>query len=275
MNAKRALLALAVIASAIQPAMATPWAERYKDCLRQAQSNPEAALAAAERWRVEAGGVPARHCQATALWALDRPREAAPLLEQAALDYLSKRNLGDGPLKQSPALGANLLAQAAEAWVAAGDVGKALPLYAQAIGQDPDNLSWRLGRAQARLTANDPAGAVQDLEAAARRAPERADLLILRAYAKRLAGDMAGALADATAAVNRLPADPGARLERGNARHASGDAVGAADDWRAAASLGRNAASQAAQNNLAAIKSQAGETAAPPGSAPPTPVQRP
>ena len=57
---------------------------RYRACTEQVRANAEAAVEAANAWRVEGGGIHARRCLGLAYVALERWAPAATAFEQAA-----------------------------------------------------------------------------------------------------------------------------------------------------------------------------------------------
>ena len=85
------------------PVSADPAVEaRYRACIEQIRTNAEAAVAAADAWRAEGGGAPARLCLGLALSTLERWPQAATAFEQAAReaetarDAAPRRFLGPG-----------------------------------------------------------------------------------------------------------------------------------------------------------------------------------
>lgn len=112
---------------------------RYQNCFSLANLNPVAGLGVATEWSKAKGGAPAEHCLAMALVELKRYPEAA-----ARLDALG-RAPDMGPLR------ASVFDQAGNAWMLAGDAGKAVASFSAALalsGNDAD-LYADLARAQA------------------------------------------------------------------------------------------------------------------------------
>jgi tetratricopeptide (TPR) repeat protein len=220
-------------------------ADHYQRCMELARSDPEAGRDMAQRWRVEGGAHPAEHCEAVALIGLKQYDEAARHLEA----------LADEMTKAPSDLRAEVIGQAGEAWLLAGDTARAHARLTEAVALAPDDLDLLTDRAAAAGALGKPDAALADLDRVLSKEPGRADALTFRASAKRALGQLDGALADAEAAVKLAPKSADAFLERGNVRHLKGDDKGAARDWAEVAKLAPNsAASSAAMANLAKLK---------------------
>src|ERR1700722_9986126 len=193
-------LALVVLVSAAVPALAAPNIIqnasdklRYDDCLSQAGLNPAQAFASATKWIAEHGGAPAEHCAAVALVGMKRYDEGATRLD----------GLGHAP--GMGALRPALFDQAGNAWMLAGDTGKAIISFQSALtlsGNDPD-LYADLARAQAM--DDDWPSVESDLNAALAIQPRRPDLLVLRASARGAQNRFADARRDVEAALKIAP----------------------------------------------------------------------
>ena len=211
----------------------------YRACMAKARLAPDAAFDDAVAWTGLGGGAPARHCLAVALIGLGQHAEGARRLEALAQDTY------EAPMR------AELLAQAAQGWLLAGDAARADDVLTAALRVAPENAELLIDRAGARAALKRYGEAAADLTEALARDPRRADALALRAGARRFLDDIEGALADAEAALALDPSLPEALLERGILRRIKGDDNGARADWRAilaAASTG--AAAEAARKNL-------------------------
>jgi len=198
-------------------------------------AKPAAALADAEAWARNGGGVPAQHCAASALVGLNRFAEAGGRLDKIA----GGRGVPDAAFR------AELFDQAGNAWLLAGDGAKAVQSFSAALalsGGDAD-LFADLARAQA-MRKNWPE-VVLDLNAALqiRRDPE---LLVLRASAHRALKHFKAADSDLDAALKLRPGDGDALVERGLLRKQLGDLGGARRDFQAA--LKTDAAAAAKEN---------------------------
>jgi len=219
---------------------------RYDDCLSQAGLNPPVAFANATKWIGERGGPPAEHCAAVALVGMKHYGEGAVRLD----------NLGHAP--GMGALRPELFDQAGNAWMLAGDNGKAIISFQSALtlsGNDPD-LYADLARAQAM--EDDWPAVESDLNAALAIQPRRPDLLVLRASARDAQNRFADARGDVEAALRIAPQNPDALLERGSIERDSGDLRNARVDFQAALAHGPSAeAHDAAQRNLAALDAAA------------------
>jgi tetratricopeptide (TPR) repeat protein len=227
------------LALATGPAAAQSDAGHYRRCLGNADSNPALALDDADSWSKSGGGAPAEHCGAVALVNLKRYAEAGAKLDQIA----------GGREKLDVAFRVELFDQAGNAWLLAGDGGRAVQSFSGALALsagDPD-LFADLARAQA-MRHNWPY-VVLDFNAALQLAPRRPDLLILRARARRAMKRYQDAGGDIEAALKLKPGDGDALVERGLLRRQLGDLGGAKRDFEAALKGGSgNAAAQAKAN---------------------------
>jgi len=215
---------------------------RYDDCLSQAGLNPPMAFASATKWISEHGGSPAEHCAAVALVGMKRYDEGA-----ARLDDLGHAP-GMGTLRPQ------LFDQAGNAWMLAGDTGKAVASFQSALAlsaSDPD-LYADLARAQAM--DDDWPSVESDLNAALAIQPRRPDLLVLRASARDAQNRFADARSDAESALQMAPKNPDALVERGSIERDTGDMKAARADFLAAMALNPSAEIRdTAQRNLAAL----------------------
>ncbi len=213
---------LALIAAAARAQDGAAQQEReYRDCMILARAAPAEGFDSAMSWDTLGGGDGARHCAAVALIGLGQYREAARRLERLAA----------GLRAGNPGLGLEVLAQAGQAWILAGDTTRALAVQSAALDRDPDNVELLLDRGITLATAGNYWEAVDDLNRALELAPARPDLLTLRATAYRTLDALDLARDDIALALTRAPNDPNALLERGTLRRLAGDQAGARDDW--------------------------------------------
>lgn len=251
----RRALAAAVVAAGTMIALLTPppaaaqsddqeQAARYAACMNLAETAPDEALEQAQTWVDLGGSDPARHCAAVSLLRLGHFVAAGQELETLA-----------GSLEPAFAhLQIPILIQAAQAWLAAGDIDRAYNVQTAALARQPNNIELLADRAVTAASVNNFAAAVADLDRALSHAPNRADLLVLRASAYRFLDRPEAALADVENALLLDPENPEGLLERGNLRREAGDAAGARDDWLQVTRLApESPAAAAAQANLARL----------------------
>jgi tetratricopeptide (TPR) repeat protein len=215
--------------------------QHYRLCLAASSNNPISALADAEDWIKDGGGVPAQHCAALALVGLKRYAQAGARLDKVAAD----KAVPDASFRSA------LSDQAGNAWLLAGNGARAVQSFTAALalsGGDAD-LFADLARAQAMRKNWQEVDL--DLNAALQMMPRRADLLILRASARRALKRYPEARADIEAALKIKPGDGGALVERGLLRRQLGDLGGARRDFQAALKTG---AAAEAQENLDQLK---------------------
>jgi tetratricopeptide (TPR) repeat protein len=216
-------------------------AATYDRCLKLAKQDPKAAQRLAQSWRERGGAHPADHCAAVALVGLKQYKEAATHLEALAAD-----------MKTAPAgLRADVLDQAAQAWLLAGDAVRAYAAAGQALTFQPDDPDLLVDRAEAAASAGYFDKAVADLDRVLQADPGRPDALIYRASANRALDRLDPALADIEKALAETPNSVPALLERGNIRRLKGDTKGAREDWERIGELAPGSqADMAARANL-------------------------
>ncbi len=225
---------------------AYPDAMRYRACLAQVRKDPEVALKAAELWRDNEGGVPAKHCSAAALLALDRVEEAAAWLEEAANDVAEGRGLHARGAAGGKLLVAELKAQAGNAWMLASEYEKAHAAFTAAIARLPATTpalyDLYVDRARAAAGLGQYDRAVADLTRVIDQMTPSdpvalADLHVLRATAYRYLQSLDQAELDLARALAIDPENAEALFERGVVRRLSGDDAGARADWERVAKL--------------------------------------
>lgn len=234
------LSTVALLAQADPVGQADPDA-RYRACIEQVGTDPEAALRTAQQWSEEGGGALAGHCRGNALMALERPREAASVLGPLSEEMRS----------EAPAVAARLSMQAAQAWAAAGEPEEALSVLDGAVSLAPDDTAIRTRRGILRARTGDFFAAVDDFNAVLEREPETADVLILRASVYRRLESPELAMDDLARALRIEPDHPDALLERGLLHMIGGDPGAARADWRRVIEVApQSAAAQLSIENL-------------------------
>ena len=242
------VLGLALIAAAAHAQVDTAEQRReqqereYQGCMILARAVPADGFDSALAWSSRGGGDGARHCAAVALIGLGQYREAARRLERLAADLRTG----------NAALGLDVLVQAGQAWILAGDAPRAHAVQSAALDLDPDNVELLLDRGITLATAKNYWEALDDLNRALELAPARPDLLTLRASAYRTLDALGLAREDIALALTHAPNDPDALLERGMLRRLAGDEAGARADWLRVIGLAEGTpTAEAARANLA------------------------
>lgn len=213
-------LALVLLLPAIARAAEVSDASKYANCMDLAARNAEEAFEVATAWQNLGGDEPARHCAAVALFNIGHFEEAAKRFEMLAIQS-----------ELTPALRAQAMAQAGQAWLQAGEPEKADGALSDAIVVLPRDPSIWIDRSVVRASVGDYDRAILDLAQALRIDPDRVEALTLRSAAYRLTGRTDAALDDINAALARDPGNPEALLERGILREGNGDKDGARRDW--------------------------------------------
>jgi tetratricopeptide (TPR) repeat protein len=235
-------------------------ADHYARCMEAARQQPQQAFDDANAWRAAGGGHPAEHCADVALVGLGRYEEAATKLEA----------LADTMLKGPIDLRAQVLDQAGQSWLLAGDAARAAGVLTAALALTPNDADLLTDRAEALAGEKKYREAVADLDGALKLDAKRVDALVFRASAHRSLEQYDLARRDVDAALRLAPDQPDALLERGNIRGLTGDEAGARKDWRRVAQVAPDsAADSAAKANLAKLEGAPESAAAPPGKPPP------
>jgi tetratricopeptide (TPR) repeat protein len=222
------LLLLVLVAT---PALAAPMAgdkSRYEACLAMARTTPERGIELAQAWRIEGGGVPARHCLAIAQFGRKDYPEALKSFEAAARASATAQ---DGQA-------VSLWAQAADAALIAGKPDLAVNFLDEALKGDLSPraaASLRVTRAEALVDLKRTTDAAADLETATTLDPTVRYGWLLKATLARRAGDLKSAEAAILKAAETEPGSAEVQLEAGNIASAQGNAELARAAWQAAA----------------------------------------
>lgn len=214
--------------------------DRYRACIDAIDGDAEQALDAALTWADLDGGDGVRHCVAVALARLGRFAEAALAFESVAKDMTAEADIR-----------AQVLGQAANAWLLADDVGRAAAAATMALELDPDGADLLVDRATAFAALGRYADAIDDLNRALVIEPGLVDAYVFRASARRHMGDAEQAEADIEIALRLDSEHAEGLLERGTLRRLRGDSAGARRDWMAVLTVApESAAAEAARANL-------------------------
>jgi len=230
-------------------------AATYERCLNLAKTEPAAARDMAEHWLSRGGDHPADHCYAVALIGLKQYKDGATHLEALAK-----------AMDRAPdSLRADVLDQAAQAWLLQGDPARAFADETAALNLLPGQPDLLVDRAEAAGSEGWYDKAVADLDKVLASDPNRVDALVYRASANRQLGKVDIALTDIDKAVSLAPNSVSALLERGDILSLKGDVDGARRDWVRVSELAPGtAASEAAKTNIERLELRE-DTAAPAG----------
>jgi tetratricopeptide (TPR) repeat protein len=212
---------------------------RSERCMILARTDAVEARAFAEAWDAEGGGEGARHCLAITILAMGEPGQAARLLEGLA------RNSRAGNAAR-----AAVFAQATQAWLMAGEAGRAYAAATLALTLSPDDPDLLTDRAVTLGSLSRYREALEDLDRALALDTERTEALMFRAAAWRHLDRVDNAVRDIDRALALDPNYAEALLERGIIRQLRGDTAGAREDWERAIELAPDSptADLAAQN---------------------------
>ena len=218
--------------------------DEYERCLAMLERDPEGARTMAETWQAADGGEGAAHCLALATIELGEPETGAQMLEQIA-----------GASKAPDLARAAVFGQAGQAWLMAGDAGRAYGAATLALALSPNDSDLLIDRAVAAGTLKHFADAISDLDRALDIDPKRPDALVLRGSAWRHDGQLDLAKDDIDRALAQDPENAEAYLERGILRQRRGDVSGAHADWERAMKLAPDSpTADLAQQNLALLE---------------------
>ena len=208
-----------------KPTPAAPMSDsaEYQACMEQAAKDASAAYETAGSWMVRGGGFAARDCQAVALIRLGSPGEAAARLEAMA-EEMGRSGVAELPI---------VLAQAGQAWLAAGRPERAYAVQTAALKLTPEDSDLLIDRAISEASLKRYKEAIDDLTRVLKQEPQRSEALVYRGTAYRYLGDTKQARADIDKALSLDPRSADALLERGNLKRLAGDGAGARADWLA------------------------------------------
>lgn len=216
---------------------ALPDAAKYRQCVDLSARTPRAAQDVAMEWLDAGGGIPAQHCAALSLAGLGRYGEAARALEAAAegLRVAKRNNAYTGFFRSGEGLVGELLGQAGNAWLLAGDAVQAYTAFSNGLTEVAPGsdlaLKLTIDRARASGVAADYVAAMEDLNKAAQETPDRVEIFVLRANVHRKLDQLDAAAADLERVFEMAPNNREALLERGNMRLMTNDLAGAEADW--------------------------------------------
>ena len=169
----------------------------------------------------DVGGDQARHCAALAMLHGGAAELAGEELEKLAQDMR----------KSPPVLRAEIMAQAARAWLTAEDLPRARQAATAALLLNPGSAEIWIDRAETLAAAGSYWEAVDDLNRALEIDPRRAEALVFRASAYRRLDAVDLAREDIDRALKLAPRLAEAWLERGILNRMQGDVPAARRDW--------------------------------------------
>jgi len=193
----------------------------YDACLKRAERRPEQALEMAMNALGAGEDASAEHCAAVALVGLKQYGEAA-----RRLDLLARKASAGGAEER-----AQIMSQAGNAWLLAGQPELATASFTAALALMPGEAEYLIDRARASAALKKWAPAESDLSAALVAEPGNVQALVLRSSARRAQKNIKGAMGDVTQALLLEPRSAEALLERGLLRVAQGDKAGARRDF--------------------------------------------
>jgi tetratricopeptide (TPR) repeat protein len=221
------ILALAVaLATATAPDPAG--LARYKQCLELAATNPAEALTFSNQWRVDGGGVPARHCAGLAYLTQKDYPAATATLEAAARAAEAAKDPRAGDLWGQAGNAALLGDKPAQA---IADFNAGLAAIGEGDRQARADMLIDHARAAAALGKYDVAH--DDVTKAVALDPKSADGWLLLATLERGAGNLPAAEAAVLKASQYGDGDPDVAVEAGFIALAQGKVALARAAWQA------------------------------------------
>lgn len=193
----------------------------YNVCLKKVDRHPDEALEMAMNALQDGDDPAAEHCAAVALVNLRHYGEAAK-----RLDALARKASAGGAEAR-----AQIMAQAGNAWLLAGQPELATASFTAALGLMPGEADFLIDRSRASALLKKWAAAEADLSAALVAEPGNVVALVLRSSARRAHKNIQGAMGDVTQALALDPDFPEALVERGLLRALLKDKAGARKDF--------------------------------------------
>lgn len=198
--------------------------KEYQQCMQLTRTKPQDAFESALGWQDVGGGIPAKHCAATALFALGHFPEAANRLTALAEDM---------PDDAPPGIVADILGHAGIAWQRAGDLTQAYAVQSSALELSPKNPVILTDRAITLMDSGKAWEAIDDLNTALEVSPGAPDILVFRGSAYRMQEAYDLAMTDLNQALKYDPDHPDGLLERGIVHRLQGRKEKAREDWLA------------------------------------------
>lgn len=196
--------------------------QEYQHCMQLTRTAAQDAFERALAWQDVGGGIPARHCAATALFNLGHFVEAANRLQA-----LAEEMPDDAPAS----IVADILGHAGIAWQQAGDMTQAYAVQSAALELSPKNPVILTDRAITLMDSGKAWEAIDDLNTALEVAPDAPDILIFRGSAYRMEEAFDLAMQDLNRALQFDPENPDGLLERGIVHRLQGNENKARADW--------------------------------------------
>lgn len=193
----------------------------YNRCLKRVDRHPDEAMEMAMNALANGEDASAEHCAALALVGLKQYGEAARRLDALA----RKPSAGDAEVR------AQIMGQAGNAWLLAGQPELATASFTAALSLMPSEALFLIDRSRASALLKKWKAAETDLSAALVAEPGNAEALVLRSSARRAQRNNQGAMGDVTQALVINPDYPEALVERGLLRALLGDKPGARKDF--------------------------------------------
>jgi tetratricopeptide (TPR) repeat protein len=216
----------------------------HDQCVAEAETDPQAALARARQWSNAGGGFDADHCMAMALFDMNHYADAAVAFEKLA-HGMENSGLSDQ---------AAIYDQAGQAWLLANRPRAAKADLDVALRLTPNDPDLLIDRAEMLAAAKDYWSAIDDLNRASDLAPKKPEIYAYRAAAYRAVEALPLARQDIDRNLKLAPNNPVGLLERGNIERLQGDIAGAQRDWASVTRIAPDsAAATAAENNLARL----------------------
>ena len=194
-----------ILSAAAAISIAPEASPRYQDCLTLVEANIEIGRIAAQQWAAEGGGADAQHCLALADIAAGFPKLGAARLEGIA----QRKDAGDDFIR------ARLLAQAAEAWLAAGQMEFAEKTIADALELAPEAHELYLTDAKVHASALRWQETITSVSAAEKAGFVSDDAYVLRGRGYFSLGDYETAAQDVVNALSINPVNIEALVLRG------------------------------------------------------------
>lgn len=227
--------------------------DRYKRCLGLIETDAGQARSEAQNWHIEGGGVAARHCEAMALFSLERFKNAAELFEKLAGDLIIGEGVTEYAYEKRGGLRAELYTHAALSWQALGDDDKAYNNFSVALigASEVMQRGLYLERGLLQMARKKDLAAIKDFTRVIALEPQGSGGYYHRAMAFRQMKSYHRARRDINMGLKIDPTAPALLLESGILYRMAGDKKAARGEWEKITKLeGNGEFSELARQNI-------------------------
>ena len=217
--------------------------QKYRACLNQISTSPNAAYETGITWRDEGGGLPAKHCMAMAWVDLGMMEPAARVMDEVAEDFQRGQGMTFSAMvdRDDKEVLAEIYLQTGNMWMLAEKPNEAYIALSNGLlevdEREPIRVTLLVDRGRASGLSGDFEDALLDLERARDMAPYNGEVLLFLAGAHRELDQFEQALDIISSALTLLPDNKDVLFEMGKIHFEAGDLRGATQAWTKVADL--------------------------------------